>query len=276
MNSRTSDRLKIQNASPSTLTAELSSFTSKLESKMTSIVNDVEDKIKGISVGVTDQLATVESRISLLQSELHNLLADFEKKLNQVLQSQIALVSSEISGLQSKVHQLENKFNDLERKQKAGDVILSGVPVLPNEDLHQMVSHLCSKLNISILPDKIFRTSRNKKNTSIIIKLKSTHDKILFMSAVRNYLKSSRDKKTLTLHDLGIGLQSNEAGNIYLNDSLTSLDYSIFRKALSFKKNNIIAAAYIVAGRVFIRKQKNDPGISITSIDELINLDSEI
>lgn len=136
-----------------------------------------------------------------------------------------------------------------ERESKQHDVIVSGVPV-NSLDAGKQLSDvevfllICEKLNVCISAHMITKCYRIKKKNSFLVKLCSSH---LKESIMRTYFKN---KKRLVISDVYTNTQV--TSRIYLNENLTSYQFSILRHCQDLKSSVKIAATFSRFGKVFV------------------------
>lgn len=173
----------------------------------------------------------------------------------------------------TKIIELQGALDRIHREQIAADTLLYGVPQIDGENLANIFNTLCTSVNCPDIttPKQIFRMrpKNNSRDTAILIKFKSIDDKITLLKSINSMYKKS--KQSIFLRHLGMDSDS----RIYLNESLTSCNRLILRKAFQLKRQNQnkLSSVFTRNGCVYVRLLANDKA---SRIDRLTDLDQLI
>lgn len=196
------------------------------------------------------------NKINLRLDNMNSLIINSQQNLSssigeikQLLETEISQIKNDFSNLKNYMLTLENQLDILERKDRALDTILSGIPNFKNEDVPSIFRNICAEIGFDAINtiNSIFRVkskSKQKKTPPpIIVKFKSQEYKSHFFDKYKNY-------GNLTLSSIQIDSES----RIYCNDALTKKNMSIFITAKDLQRRRLITKAFTKKGQVFILK----------------------
>lgn len=159
----------------------------------------------------------------------------------------------------------DKRIDALERQLLSTDVVIDGIPSMQNENLHSIFENFCSYINIPKPNYKVIYRARRKNShgdSPIIIKLSDLQHKGTLFSAIKNKIKSTKNKITLS----SIGLNSNKT--IYVHERLTKHNYTILREGLKLKKQHKISSIFTRNGSVHVKKNPTDACIIIRDLSQ--------
>lgn len=232
---RTTRQTKPQEFSPSSPVMDskaLKSLGDTLKSVQASI-SALDAKVDGLSKKV-DQLSTLTSKLDEVSLSVADMRSSFEnsdreyKRRFVEAEDRFIALESTITAHNTRISAMESVANASEEQQHVKDVIVSGIPSSPGENIHNLIQLIASKANhnITAFTDTFRIRTRSQSNPKgpIVVKFATLAEKRSFCAAVRN--------AKIKLND--IGFQSD--GPINVSDSMTRSTRSIVpvaRKYLS-------------------------------------------
>lgn len=209
---------------------------------------------------VKESADAIMQKLSEATAEMANMKRDlrtFEARIEQTERDY-----KEMAELRNDVCALKE---ELENKSVATDVIISGIPQVPDEKVGEVFTKLCQAMQLNPLPFRsAFRVRNNKaKNSPLIVKLTSPHDRPLLFAAAAKFFKSK--KRGIKLSDIG----RESEGRIHLNESLTRRTRAIMQFATQLKRQKCLTSAFSFKGQVFVRVRPNEAAVKVLSIDEI-------
>lgn len=265
----------------------LQGVNSKLDI-LTASVSDNSMAINNIDVRLTAKIDNLETsmadNINKVKTEMDTRLMEFSTDVNHRLNSLSVATQSSCQAnamatqattakLESMETANESRFNKLERELLRNELILTGVPAVYGEVVADIIGDICNALQCCIngvdviaayrLPSAKASSGRHNQqrqriSSPIILKLGSDWAKQELLSA---YFKL---KNLNTGH---IGYESKS--RIYLNESLTVHNRSIFKAGTEMKKSKRINKCYTRNGIVHIQLSDEGRIYRIHDIDQL-------
>lgn len=157
--------------------------------------------------------------------------------------------------------QLDEEKNKNEQKELENNILISGIPSNPNENLATVFRTINQSLKIDIQGARCYRIGRGPNQAGTIkVCFESREDK-------ENFMKAKKEIK-LTLSNTRLGTNDNE---IYVNHDLTKRNQYIFMMARRFKKDNNYKFVWYSNGNIFIRKDESSKVNKITRVEDLKN-----
>lgn len=248
-------------------------------SRMATTADD--KKLKNIESCMNKQYKELKKLIleehSKLAMKLDKIESDFRQRFEEVTRT-VADLSQRVQQLEStsepsasispEISQLAQRIDDLEREKISADAIIRGIPRKENENLHDLFAKLCHSVDCSPTPtlQNIFRTRTKDASvdTAIVVKFHSATDKNLLLKSVHRRWRTNKNR-TLCLHDVGLPSDS----RIYVNESLTSCNHLILRKALLLKRRRVLSSVFTRGGRVYVRARPAEETLLINSLKSL-------
>lgn len=209
----------------------------------------------------------LSSKIDSIKSDLTGMISAVKDELN----GKIINIRNELSNcIVESNHKTCAIADSIERMKKLGDLVIVGVPYDKNENVANIFLTLCLKINfdISHKPHDIFRagprtTSSSSIHTAnaspIILKFGDKHN----ANALLKHFYAC--KPLLKAADLGFATTT----NIYISNSLTTLDRQIFSKCMQLKSQKLISRIMVIDGVVNIQMASNTPRVQIPSLQIL-------
>lgn len=216
--------------------------------------------------------ASIHEKLDKILSRLDS----FDRRLVKVEEAQKDLIntveylSNEIEDMKSTkaatdknseaVKQTSFSLNYLEHQNRQKQLVLSGIPYKPNENLVYAVEKISGKLECNIRPDDIDSIYRVKRSPTIMVRFLHTHKRNDFLSKYRKSPISTTD----------LGFQTND--KIYVNELLSPTQAALFFKARNFRKNHNFKYVWTANQQIYLRKEDSGDAIRITSTSDLDGL----
>lgn len=251
--------------------------------------NQILDAINALSVrmnGIENNIsAMVDRKLATFEESLDARLLDFEKDFDkkhsdyrkadgEAIRNEV-LNSLSDRGLSSN-STFETRIDQLERQARMNELVISGVPVVDNENLNDILMRISQSIKfpggtdsmqsffrLPVSNKKPIRTNR-LQTPSIIIRFWGTQAKSDFFNLYLN-------KKNLCVTTLGFSAPS----RIYVNENLTKKNFEIFCLARQMKLNGRIFRFNTFNGRVFIKLLAESKLIGVESKEQLNSLVSQ-
>lgn len=212
---------------------------------------------------ILEEVRAVKVTVDKTQETIEVFASDISK-----LKAENAECKSKIEELSNQNRMLSEQVNELEQYSRIDNIIISGVPYEPNENIQEIVTSIAKNLEVEINEhdiNAVHRLSANKdKIPSIIVRLNSRMKK-------QKLIQNSKRKR---LH--GKNLNMNPAVPIYVSEHMSANTMSIFRKAMELKSQGAISYAWVKEGKIYIRENENDPARRIKDIQDLPDPKEEI
>lgn len=224
-----------------------------------STLGDLWTKIQGL-------FEDTNSRIDSCKVELEHRITSVETKLTE-LKTECSVSVKQISELLDETRtDLTAVSNQLDRFERAHDLLINGVPYSQTEDLQMVFKMIAAKLGFNASDTPIASLKRLSKQAITV----GTSPPILCQFAIRNqrielygrYLRS----RNLSLRDLGF--ENNN--RIFLNENLTPLAREVRSKVLKLKKQGKLHQVYSRDGIVFVRTAAGADPVGMLSTDQLL------
>lgn len=181
---------------------------------------------------------------------VNELNASFKTQIDiavEPINKQLEAAFTKINTLESQILKITNR-HEVDARQN--NIVISGIPARPNENLQELVSNLSSKLGYESPPAfHSKRISTGNSNSIILVKFLSALDKLNFMG---RYFR----KANLLLSDAFGGTGS--SSRIYFNHDLTKKNYEIQKLALSLRKSKKIYQVRVFHGSIGIKVKPDD------------------
>lgn len=234
---------------------------------------------------------SLESAVNMLMSqfrETKEMIDDFRKDVNNQinavkveLQGQLNVVSQEISSLKSecaakfsssdvvlctlneRVDQISHTVGNLQNR---SELIISGVPFMTGENLHDLFNAMCKQLGFNDDAYPLVDIRRMKAKAA----LKDGNECLII---VQFALRNSRDDfynaylRTRDLKLRHVGLESDR--RIYVNENLSVAARKLKVAALRMKKAGKLSTVYTKQGVVYVKP-------TVESLPMVINSESDL
>lgn len=205
----------------------------------------------------------IEKKLSELKNSVQFMSDAFEdqKRLYEQSLEEIKILRNENNTLKAKVTVLESKFDMLEQKEKANNIIISGVPKQTETNTGVISKQIFTSMGVHIGENDIYESFRvNKQDDSmILVKLRKSEKK-------HEIMKKIKELKGITV--LKCGLQGIDK-KIFLNDDMTVVKRQLFKKARELKRERGYKAVYTLNGNIYVKKKDGVDAIKIVSEESL-------
>lgn len=215
--------------------------------------------------------------LHLCEIECSTVRSKFQDSVSDI-RNQISIVQNEIASLQTVYLQNVKKIaasvsaieKDLEKSRKerinrSNDLIVSGIPYVPNENLNDMVQNIAQHLgyennNLPIvyatrLPK---RTRKYRETTPVLIQFVTNLSREQFF---RRYLA----KRDLSLQHVGF----NSRQRVYINENLSTVDRQIWRYACKLRNDGKLVRVHLKNGIVLVKRSNDNHSTPIHSMKQL-------
>lgn len=237
-------------------------------------------------------MATVKQISDLIKEAVETLTFNFNKKIEELCKKHdddMSKLTDDVVKLQNKVSYLEDSIT---RHSRLNQVTIRNIPANRQEDLHNIFQQICSTIGylkssnyhniyrivhttkpMNSSADQQLKSRLRNKNgmpstssvsitpSVIIVCFATNWEKTEFMNAYFKYSK-------LCLTD--IGFSSNI--RIYIGDNLTPINYNIYRKAGSLKKEGKIFSIKLINGLIYVARKSGDRAQLVSCINQLMEL----
>ena len=190
----------------------------------------IEDKLKKIDAieKQMTELKTSQEFISMKYEEQKQEIIDL-KKSNESIRNENKKLSHSINLLMQEIQDTNAEINNLEQYGRREMVEIVGIPHSDNENTDEIVGKLCEQSNVEINIEKDIEVSHRistKPTSAIIVKFNSRRKRDEFNTKGR--------KASLNADNIGF----TESKRIYVNESLTYSNRTVFKKTKDKLKNN--------------------------------------
>jgi len=268
-------------ASPSARTVTVQQLDNKLADMSEQLTQSVVAQVQDIIA------AEVNKSFENLKSYMNEQLAQVQDDINNAKQS--------LDALKSELTLLKRKFLRQENAAVATEIRLHGVPVTDDENILDLLTTLCTTLEIP-LPEiidikRINKISNIATNTDtqnadltnaassnthtpvnipILIKLSTPQSKNTFLQNLSNFRRET--KENLRLKHMGLDSEK----EIFFNEQLTKTNHKILKTAVGMKKKNKLWSVFTRGGIIYVKKGQSDRVTRIESLQQLrqMNVDN--
>lgn len=175
-------------------------------------------------------------------------------------------LKTENTMLRNKVSNLETRLDESEQYSRRNTLEIHGVPMEKGENVVTLVKTVGRALDYPVEDGMIdachrLRTRDGSGNPpGIIVRMVRRLD-------AEGLLQKRRVKRNLNTHDLG--LTSNPAGAVYVNESLAPGRRRLLNAARQLKREKGYTYLWIRGGRILMRKNEGDRVIVLTTMEDL-------
>lgn len=218
-------------------------------------INDQSDK------NLVKMFQELQKSMQFMSDKFDQITADNRKFLTEMKE-----LRNENDALKKQINQLQGRMNELEMEKILCNVEILGTQISGTADVKATVMEIANDLLQCNMKEEVFlqcQRKDTKQGTIIIAKLLNPEAKAKLLQSRKksrltsNMLKCNRDN------------QSNQT-QIYINESLSPQNRSLFNLAYKIKKQKGYRYLWTKNGKVYLRKQENDPVLYIRS-EEILN-----
>ncbi|KAK2575261.1 hypothetical protein KPH14_000957 [Odynerus spinipes] len=237
------------------LSADLCSVSSR--------VKGVETRVDGLGAEMKD-LSTKQEKLSGIFTSRLARADERQKSYSEVLRGNEAATST----LATKVVALTAKISRLEGDRRASELVVSGLPETPNEDLPGVFVKISTLLGAPLTTSHIARAARMRGSPDV--NRPQLDHVILTSRASRDALISAKRRKRQFLAsevDESLGPRP-----IHINEYLPRNTWALLRLVRVVARERSYQHVWVRSGRIFVRKESGTTTISITSPEDLNKL----
>jgi hypothetical protein len=223
----------------------------RLENMMLCFDTKLDDNVKKINASTDEKIAALKQDIK-------------EDLLTKINANEAAITDHN-----QRINQLEDDIatlkDALEKSAKANDLIIKGIPILPNEQPRPLYLKIATAIGYCLEttpPADAFRLGKRrvgaKFDPPLMIRFTNFLDRDGFL---KNYFRH----KTLNLLDLGYQVNK----RVFITENLTRNNQLIYAAAMKMKFDKKICSVSTVNGSISIKKVKEDRPTIIQNLTEL-------
>lgn len=200
-------------------------------------------------------VAEVQASIDFLSNKYDSLLqkASANEQTIREMETETASLKATVSEHALAINRLREELNEAEQYSRLPNLEISGMPVLPNENLIERVGDLAVKLGISDFQASdilaAHRLQSKKDQTPVVI--------IRFISA---QIKERWFRARTMLRSL---FQEGTLPKLFLNENLTRANRELFWLARSRSRERNYKFTWVRSGKIFAKKHENAPLVRI-------------
>ena len=191
---------------------------------------------------------------------------------NTQLEARMVNIEVEIRALKSNSEKTNNELNSQENRNRKWCVEINGIPYTHNEKCIDIVGKIGNLMEMEEFNvNQVDITHRNKNNPNattpptIIVLFKSRSDRDYFFNNKKNL-------KGKTIEDIGLfpsPLTDFTRNKIFINESLSVITKTIFKKARDICKSLRYNSCYTSNGLIYVQKLKDGSRLCIKSLRDL-------
>jgi len=220
-----------------------------------------------------DELNGVISSQSLINEKFEEQKTKMEKMTksadtlsnnHKILEARTDHLKEKLKITEDKLDKSNEKINDLEQYGRRMMVTISGVPRKPQESTDKIILRIAELLEVkmSLYDVEVSHRVSGKMFAPIIVKFNSRRIRNEFWNAKRNL-------RTITTDYLGF----KESNHIYMNESLTERNGSIFKSAWDqLKKTGLYKHVFTTNGITYAKKDFQSEKLLIRYHSDILNL----
>lgn len=236
------------------------SVAQMVDERVTGFERRIIDQFNAHKESLDNKVTLVEKRFDELETKLSADVKTVSDKVNCTTPDMLANSMSAAAEL---------RIDQLERQVRMNELVISGVPMVENENLVELMDVICKTIKFSgggTSIESCFRlpsrtSSRKRTSPSIMVKFWGADAKTDFY---KQYFVSKR----LCTSMIGFATES----RIYVNENLTKRNFEIFRMARDMKNQGKISRYNTQRGRVVIQLLGSEQSHAIESASHLSSL----
>ncbi|KAK2579150.1 hypothetical protein KPH14_000911 [Odynerus spinipes] len=230
----------------------------------------VSTRVTGVEARV-DSLGTDLKDLSRKQGELSTSMTarlDKNEECHRSYAEALRSTEAATSKLASKVAALTDKVTRLEGDRRASQLVLSGLPEKPGEDLRTIVTKASSVLGVDLPSTHLVRVTR-MRGVPNVDRPRLVH--ILLASSISRdaIISAKRKKGQLLASEVDATLGTRQ---IFVNEYLSRDTWALLRQARVVARKRGYQHVWIRSGRVYVRRESGSSITSISSTEDLNNL----
>lgn len=209
---------------------------------------------------LTEDIADMKDSFDVLRQEVAAV-----KKSQESIVSDVSVLKEENISLKGEVNLLRSQVVDLQQYSRINNVIITGIPVTPNEDMLSILGNVAEVLHVPFKKTDVSAAHRlairkgETRPPSIVVQFVSRASKA-------EWIRAKKVKKTLSSTELRGSLPKYE---IFINEHLTHHTMASLERARALTKTGQLLYAWVRDCKVFVRKEPTGPAIRILNLNEL-------
>lgn len=240
------------------------SITKVVDDKISNLEKNIMDRVNEHQQGTTDRVCNIERRMEDFIQQVSSDMSAVKDGNCSVLDRKIKdVVAASIADTTS--GETDNRVDQLERQIRMNELVISGVPMVKDENLYEIIGSICKAINYCGGLDSIesgfclpVHNNRRRLSPSIIVKFWGS-------DAKNEFFKRYFATKKLCTTSIGFSAPS----RIYVNENLTKRNFGIFCMARDMKKDGKIAHFTTQRGRIAIKLLGSERSHTIDSLNHL-------
>lgn len=252
-------------------------YVESLDKQVEHVLNDSStDPVMKLVISL---LKRNENSINVLNKDLRNEIEVMSIEINELKSAYNELkvdnvkLKEEIICMKTDIQANNSWLNDQEQYSKNYNVILNGIPAIPNEQPYLIAQKVASVFGCDIQPRDIeachrLRKQPNQDTPPIIVRFTSRDKR-------RDFLQKRKDKKTVSCHEAGLAGREQDR-LIFVNEHLTKHNEYLLYRARLLRKQKVIKYAWVSNGSIYVRKSDNDRAFKIKKVGHLLNVAPEV
>lgn len=228
------------------------------------------NNMSGVLIQILNELKEIKSDYKEFKASQDKQALEFQavfeelRKENLTLKTTVKDLFIKNSLLETKVFALEFGLNNILQEKLANNLIISGIPVLEEEDLPKLLRKICLKLDVKIDNSKYkirrLFTKKCNRYTNLLVEFEDINIKTALL----------KQQKVLALSENQLGFNSNKP--ILFFHQLTSTFLNILNEARKLKDLHNFAYVWYQNNQVLIKRQNENKIYSIKCLKDLTDL----
>lgn len=215
------------------------------------MIDDGNRKIEKKIEASNDDIVGV---ISTLRDEMHQLKADYARDFSRLNESHVRMETD-----------VQKNQDAVNRLQKSKDLLLTGVPYNPSENMDVMMQKVAVALGYDDTDTPLVYTKRLARAPIVAGATPPILLQFAFRASRDDFFHRYFTKRNLNLNHLGY----NADRRIYINENLIESDRRIKGIALKLKHCGKIRHVFSKDGIVYVKPSDNVPALPIYFVDQL-------
>lgn len=180
----------------------------------------------------------------------------------QEIKNRTTSIDDRLNVCESNVDHLTYEVEILKQRQLQNNISISGIPIEPNENLHDIFDNICKAINYVCPHDmiaSIYRTNGSAKRSIIVCFI---NDSVKF-----GMLAAKKNKQTILLVELGF---KNSKAEVMLNQQLTPYFGNLLYTARQARHKGDITQCWFTNKGVYIKPNANSNSVLIKCQADLL------
>lgn len=263
------NKMDLMDTNISGINSKISALDNRLTAKITTISASFEGKVNEIACRVTALEENCTKKITTLDHKNDVNTQELIHLKNKVTDNELVVdamrveISDSIKKCEEVVSRGTNndldmtaRLIELERIGHLNDVIIVGIPQVPNENLFEVFKAISAAISFDYAG--CFRRAFRLRGSAIVLKLSDAEARNEFLYRYRVF------KKLSITH---IGFESHVP--IVMNESLCTYYNNILKNAVALRKSGLVSAAYARNGYIYIYANGTSTPTKITDTKQL-------